>query len=198
MKICVYGASSAALDPPFYEAARRLGSLLAGEGHTLIFGAGAKGLMGAVAEGAHKADGKIIGIVPKFFDLPGVLYRECSEIIFTDTMRERKALMDEMSDAFIALPGGIGTYEELFEILTAKQLGLHDRAVLLLNTDGYYDPLEALIRHTVEERFAGEACLKLYQSCNTPEEVLKAIRNYVPQKGSVAEKYREMAPDRKK
>jgi len=192
MRVCVYGASSAALNQEFYEAARELGCLLAREGHTLVFGGGAKGLMGAVAEGAHEQGGEIIGIVPKFFDLPGILFQHCSRMIFTETMRERKGLMDEMADAFVALPGGSGTYEELFEILTAKQLGLHDRAVVLLNTRQYYDPLENLLHHTIEEHFAGKRLLELYQSCNTPAEVLETIKNYVPQKGSVALKYNEM------
>jgi len=169
---------------------------MAQKGHTVVFGGGAQGLMGAVAEGAHEAGGEVIGIVPSFFNLPGVLYQDCSQLIYTETMRERKALMDEMSDAFVALPGGLGTYEELFEILTAKQLGLHDRAVVLLNTKGYFDPLEALIRHTVDCHFAGPACFTHYQSVATPEEVIEVLEGYIPTKGSVAQKYDETSKKR--
>ena len=196
MKICVYGASSASLDHAFYEAARETGRLMAQKGHSVIFGGGAHGLMGAVAEGAREAGGEVIGIVPRFFDLPGVLYHDCSQLIYTETMRERKAMMDEMSDAFVALPGGLGTYEELFEIITAKQLGLHDRAVVLLNTAGYFDPLEALIAHTVDSHFAGPSCYTLYRAVPTPQTVLEALESYVPTKGSVAQKYDEVSKKR--
>lgn len=196
MKICVYGASSAALDQVYYDMAKETGRLMAQKGHTVVFGGGARGLMGAVAEGAHEVGGEVIGIVPRFFDLPGILYQECSRMIYTETMRERKALMDEMSDAFVALPGGIGTYEELFEILTAKQLGLHDRAVVLLNTKGYFDPLEALLRHTVDCRFAGPACFSHYRSVSTPQGVLEALESYIPTKGSIKQKYDEIGNKR--
>ena len=186
MKICVFGASSASLDQEYYRAAEEFGRLLAAGGHSLIFGGGAQGIMGAVARGAKAAGGEIIGIAPKFFDEPGVLYSQCTQLIFTETMRERKSLMDEMCDAVAVFPGGIGTYEEFFEILTLKQLGRTNKAIVLLNTLGYYSPMEAMLRHTAAERFMSESCMDIFNIAQTPGEALSYIESYVPQRsGSI-------------
>lgn len=180
MKICVYGASSSQLDKIYYEEAEKLGRLMGKNGHCLVFGGGREGLMGAVARGVHSEGGEIIGIAPKFFDEPGILYEHCTEMLYTETMRERKQLMEDNSEACIVLPGGIGTYEEFFEMLTLKQLGRNDRAIVFLNTDGYYEPMQALLESTAEKKFMSRSCLELYSVVDTPEAVIESVENYVP------------------
>ena len=196
MNICIYGASSNKLAQEYFDAAEALGALMAQQGHTLVFGGGKGGLMGAVARGAHAHGGAIIGVAPRFFDEPGILFEECTEFIYTETMRERKAIMEERSDAFIVLPGGIGTYEEFFEMLTLKQLGQSDRAIILVNTKGYFDPLMAMLRHTEQEDFMGDSVFTLFSLVATPEEAMDALENYVPTSGSVTGKYAEMEEER--
>ena len=188
MNICIYGASSRKLAKEYYDAAEALGALMARQGHTLVFGGGQEGIMGAVARGAHAHGGKIIGIAPRFFDRPGILFEECTEFIYTDTMRERKALMEEHSEAFMALPGGIGTYEEFFEMLTLKQLGRHNKPMVMLNTRGYYDPMAAMLQNTVDEGFMSADCLELYGVCNSPAEALDYILNAKLVTGSIERK----------
>ena len=188
MNICIYGASSRKLAKEYYDAAEALGALMARQGHTLVFGGGQEGIMGAVARGAHAHGGKIIGIAPRFFDRPGILFEECTEFIYTDTMRERKALMEEHSEAFMVLPGGIGTYEEFFEMLTLKQLGRHNKPMVMLNTRGYYDPMAAMLQNTVDEGFMSADCLELYGVCNSPAEALDYILNAKLVTGSIERK----------
>ena len=188
MNICIYGASSNKLAQEYYDAAEALGALMAQQGHTLVFGGGKGGIMGAVARGAHAQGGTIIGVAPRFFDEPGILFEECSEFVYTDTMRERKAIMEERSDAFIVLPGGIGTYEEFFEMLTLKQLGRHGKPMAMLNTRGYYDPMSAMLRNTVDEGFMGASCMGLFGVCNTPAEVLDYVLNAKLVTGSIERK----------
>ena len=178
MKICVYGAASAKLAKIYYEEGERLGRLMAQRGHGLVFGGGATGLMGAVARGAASGGGYILGIAPRFFDKPGVLYENCSEFLFTETMRERKQLLEEKSDAVIVAPGGIGTYEEFFEILTLKSLKRLDRPIVLFNINGYYDKMRELLEHTAEEAFMEPELLELCRFCDTQEEALDYIENY--------------------
>lgn len=185
MNICVFGASSATLDAIYYAEAEALGAELARRGHTMVFGGGREGLMGAAARGAAGEGGSIIGIAPRFFDEPGVLYEHCTQFIYTETMRERKQLMEEQSQACIALPGGIGTYEEFFEILTLKQLGRSDRAIVLLDTAGCYAPLQALLESAAEGGFMSKSCLSLYKTVKTPAEALEYIEAYVPQTGNI-------------
>lgn len=175
MNICIYGASSDRLDSIFFDEAEKLGLLIAESGNTMVFGGGQTGLMGACARGVHKLGGRIIGIAPRFFDEPGILDKKCSEFLFTSTMRERKQLMEDKSDAFIALPGGIGSYEEFFEILTLKQLGKHAKPIALLNTDNYYVPLFTLLENTVKRGFMSEKCLEIFKLCHTPEEALEHV-----------------------
>lgn len=185
MKICVYGASGDELDPHYFEAAEAMGSLLARAGHSLVFGGGAGGLMGAAARGAVADGGEVIGIAPRLFDEPGVLFQGCSRFVFTDTLAERKAAMAAESDAFLALPGGIGTFEELFETLTLKQLGLHGKPVVLLNTLNYYAPLLALLEQAAEQRFLSRNCLRLFRVCTEPEDALRALEQTEAFSGSI-------------
>ena len=188
MNICIYGASSRKLAKEYYDAAEALGALMAQQGHTLVFGGGQEGIMGAVARGAHAHGGKIIGIAPRFFDEPGILFAECTEFIYTETMRERKALMEEHSEAFMVLPGGIGTYEEFFEMLTLKQLGRHNKPMVMLNTRGYYDPMAAMLQNIVDEGFMSADCMNLFGVCNTPEEALDYVLTSKLVTGSITRK----------
>ena len=182
MNICIYGASSAELEQIYYDKTEELGRMMAKRGHGLVFGGGATGMMGAAARGVDSEDGYILGIAPRFFDKPGVLYENCSEFIFTDTMRERKKLLEERSDATIVTPGGIGTYEEFFEILTLKQLERHNKAIAVFNVDGCYDMLFDFIARAMSENFIKEACKKLYKIFDNKDELLDYIENYVPEK----------------
>lgn len=175
MKICVFGASSRDLEQGYFDEAFALGAELARRGHTIVFGGGASGLMGATARGAKSQGGRLIGIAPKFFDEPGILDKDCDEMIFTETMSERKKAMEDMSEAFITLPGGIGTFEEFFEALTLKQLGRHAKAMAVLNTLGYYDSMESMLQKAVDERFFpedGHALYAIFSDC-------KALLDYV-------------------
>ena len=162
MNICVFGAASDRLEGAYFTLAEELGRSMARRGHTLVFGGGATGLMGAAARGILAGGGSFIGVAPRFFDVPGVLMDE-GEMIFTETMADRKTIMREKADAFIALPGGIGTYEEFLETLTLKQLGRHKKPIALLETLGYYQPMETMLRHTVEAGFMNENCLEMYR-----------------------------------
>lgn len=185
MNICVYGASSNRLDGRFFEEARALGRTIAREGHSLVYGGGAGGLMGACAAGALEAGGHIVGIAPRFFDEPGVLLKGVGEFIFTETMSERKTLMENMAQAFIALPGGIGTFEEFFETFTLKQLGKHSSPMVLLNTLGYYEPMMELLRNTAERGFMSKDCLELVKLVGTPEEALAHCLEREESRGSI-------------
>lgn len=169
MNICVFGASSDDLAQPFYDAALALGRAVAAGGHTLVFGGGAGGLMGACARGAGELGGSIIGVAPRFFDEPGILYKDCSQLLYTDTMAQRKQLMEEKAGAFIVLPGGIGTFEEFFEVLTLKQLGRHAKPMVMLNTLGYYDALVELLQKTADFGFMSRRCLALFSLCESPQ-----------------------------
>ena len=178
MKICVFGASSRDLEQGYFDEAFALGAELARRGHTIVFGGGASGLMGATARGAKSQGGRLIGIAPKFFDEPGILDKDCDEMIFTETMSERKKAMEDMSEAFITLPGGIGTFEEFFEALTLKQLGRHAKAMAVLNTLGYYDALEAMVQRAVDERFLTADGKDLYAMFTDVGELVSYVENY--------------------
>lgn len=184
MKICVFGASSDNLSAEYYEAAEKMGSLIAKYDNTLVFGGGKDGLMGFCALGAEKTGGHITGFAPSFFDEPGILYKNSGELVLTDTMEERKKLMIDKSDAFVVLPGGLGTFEEFFACLTLKQLGRHAKPVVLLNTLDYFQPLYALIEHSVTNKFAGSDTASLFTLCDTPEQAMEYIENYIPVSGS--------------
>ncbi len=178
MKICVFAASSRTIDSSYVDEAFALGAELAGRGHSIVFGGGTSGLMGAVARGAFSAGGGIIGVAPRFFDEPGILYEHCTEMLFTETMSERKKLMEDLSDAFITLPGGIGTFEEFFEALTLKQLGRHAKAMAVLNTRGYYDAMDAMLRRAVAERFLSEDGYALYETFTDIPKLVDYIESY--------------------
>ncbi len=178
MKICVFGASSNDIEKVYFTETEALGRKMAERGHTLVFGGGARGLMGAVARGVGAADGESIGIAPSFFDVGDILYKDGTELIYTETMAERKKLMEDMSDAFIAVPGGVGTYEEFFEVLTLKQLQQHNKPLALFNINNYYGKFEELLVHTVDCGFMKEECKNVYRIFDSADELLDYIENY--------------------
>lgn len=178
MNICVYGAASKSIDAKFTDAGYDLGLKLAKRGHGLVFGGGNGGMMGAVARGAHDGGAHIIGIAPSFFNIDGVLYPHSDEIIYTETMRQRKQKMEDMSGAFIVTPGGIGTFEEFFEILTLKQLARTDKPLVILNTAGYYDSMLMMMRHSIENNFLTASTMGLIFVADTPDDALDYITDY--------------------
>ena len=175
MKLCIYGAASNNIDKSFIEAGEALGRALAQNGHGIVFGGGANGMMGAVARGAFSAGGEIIGVAPTFFNVDGILFDGCTEFIYTETMRQRKQIMEEKSDAFIVTAGGIGTFDEFFEIYSLRQLKRHNKKIIILNTNGYYNPLVTMLESAVEQRFVSERNLDLLYVCDTVDEVISAL-----------------------
>lgn len=173
--IVVYGASSADVEQVFKDAAYSLGGLIASAGKTLVSGAGSTGLMAAVENGALDAGGRAIGIIPKFMVDNGWLHEGLTEVIVTETMHERKRMMSKMADAVIALPGGTGTFEELFEIITWKMLGLFVKPVIILNTDHYYEPLLEMLDRTAERGFMNPVFRRLWTVANTPQYALEMV-----------------------
>ena len=177
MRICVYAASSAQVAPEFHTAARLLGETLAREGCTVVYGGGSQGLMGALADGALSQGGEVIGILPKFMaDLewghPGLTHLDLVE-----DMRERKHKLLTGSDAVIALPGGCGTLEELFEAITLKRLGIYFNPIVLLNTRGYYAPLQGFMEQVISEKFMNPGHAAMWSLVDAVEEVLPRIRD---------------------
>ncbi len=180
--VCVYCGSAGAVDPAYRAAATDLGILLAKAGVDLVYGGGRVGLMGLVADGVMAQGGRVIGIIPEFLDKYEVGHTGLSELIVVDTMHTRKKLMMDRADAFIVLPGGFGTLEELFEVLTWKQLRLHDKPILLLDlpgTDGrgFWQPLTALLDHIIAQNFAKPEMAGLWQVITRLEDVLIAFQS---------------------
>lgn len=153
--LCVYCGSRPGSQPEFIEAARAVGEWIGRRGGQLVYGGGCNGLMGTVAQATLDAGGRVIGVIPKALVDKEWANRACTELHVVETMHERKRLMAEHADAFLALPGGIGTFEEFFEVWTWRQLGYHDKPVGLLNVAGYYDGLMQFLRSTVEQQFMG-------------------------------------------
>lgn len=176
--VVVYCASSNQLRPVFTQAATRLGELLAQNGITCVNGAGKEGLMGALNDAVLQHGGRVKGIIPRFMSDAGWGHDELTELIVTDTIHERKALMAETADAVVALPGGMGTLEELAEILTWKQLGLSRHPIILLNVDHYYDPLLTFFEKMISERFMRDDFRGMWLVADTPEEVISLLQNY--------------------
>ena len=153
--LCVYCGSRPGANPAFSVAARAVGEWIGRHGGQLVYGGGHNGLMGQLADATLASGGRVVGIIPKALVEREWAHKGCSELHVVDTMHERKRMMAERADAFLALPGGIGTFEEFFEVWTWRQLGYHDKPVGLLNVDGYYDGLMSFIGHSVEQQFMG-------------------------------------------
>ena len=175
--VTVYASSSAALKPIYYDAARRVGEILAGAGKSIIYGAGGGGLMGSMADGALSKNGEVHGVVPGFLQDLELTHRGLTSLKIVKEMRVRKQLMLEDSHAVVTLPGGSGTYEELFEALTMKRLGRWVGPIILVNTIGFYDRLLQFLQHSIDECFMGKNHLKMWTVVDEPEQVLDAIEN---------------------
>ena len=182
MKICIFGAVSAQIDRCYVEAVEDLAEKMAKRGHSLVFGAGGSGLMGAAARGTKRGGGYIHGVIPKFFREERLesIYDQCDELTFTDTMAERKTTMEDDCDAFIIVPGGIGTLEEFYEVITLKQLGRHHKAIAFYNLNGYYDTLEKFMHEMSEKKFMAAACHEMYRIFTDAEELFAYLETYVP------------------
>jgi hypothetical protein len=173
--VCVYCSSSDAIADVYPPVAEALGRELVRRDHSLVYGGGAVGLMGVLAHAVHERGGTVTGVIPaKLQDREGIAY-DADELIVTDTMRERKAIMFRRADAFVVLPGGYGTMEEFMEVLTLKQLGYHDHPIALLNVDGFFDTLLSFFEELREGRFAREAITDLVHVADAPASVLDRL-----------------------
>jgi uncharacterized protein (TIGR00730 family) len=177
MRICVYCASSAKIASVYFEATRKLGRILAENKIEVIFGGGATGLMGILADTILESGGKIKGIMPHFMNDVEWAHKQVTDFEFTETMHERKALFLKNIDGLIALPGGSGTLEELLEAITLKRLGLFVKPIVILNTKNYYEPLRQMLERAVEENFMHPKHLGMWDFVDRPEDVLPALRN---------------------
>ena len=189
INICVFGASSRNIEASYLDAAYHLGKLMAQRGWTCLNGAGSEGLMRAVSDGVLDAGGEAVGVIPQFMIDNGWHYDRLTRIIATATMHERKHTLAQMSQAVIALPGGCGTLEELLEAITWRQLGLSQRPIVLLNTRGYYDPLLAMLQHSIDERFMKASHHNLWSVASTPQEAVEMVEQQLQQGPSAFTKY---------
>lgn len=179
-RVCVYAASSGATDEAYLEAARELGRVLAVAGSEVVYGGGGAGSMGALADGALAAGGRVTGVLPRFMDEIEWGHRAVSEMVLVDTMHERKQRMLELSGAVVALPGGCGTFEELFEAITWKRLGLWGGAVVMVDVLGYYRPVAELLERCVEQRFMRPEHRALWTLAPGPAEVPALLASTPP------------------
>ena len=173
--LCVYCGSRPGENPLFADAARAVGGWIGARGGQLVYGGGRSGLMGIVADAAQAAGGRVVGVIPQTLVDKEHARRECDELHIVQTMHERKALMAERSDAFVALPGGIGTFEELFEVWTWRQLGYHNKPLGLLNVAGYYDGLLGFLETSMASGFMGEWQMGLLHTATTVPDTLHAL-----------------------
>lgn len=173
--LCVYCASSDRLDPKYYAAAAELGREMVSRGWGLVYGGGKTGMMGAVARAVKQTGGRVVGVIPEFMKVRELAYVEADEIVTVVTMRERKLLMETRADAFVALPGGWGTLEEIMEILTLRQVDVVKKPCVLLNQDGFYDPLLQLFDRMLAERFFKPSNLELFRVARTVSDVFNQI-----------------------
>ncbi len=174
-KICIYCGSGDGVDPVYKATAIAIGADIAKHNIALVYGGGSTGLMGAAAQSALDNGGHVTGIIPKFLKNREMMLEDCSDLIITENMHDRKMLFFEKSDAFIALPGGIGTLEELVEMMTWKQLGRHKKKVLIANINGFWDPLIALLKQMQQQTFIREGMEVEYLVANTAAEILPIL-----------------------
>ena len=175
--ICVFCASSESVDDSYKSVATELGRAIGKKGIDLVYGGASIGLMGCVARGVHEGKGRVIGILPEFFRTKDIEYLDADELIVTKDMRERKAKMDERSDAFIVLPGGVGTLEEAMEILSMRQLKLSDKPLVFINTQGFYDKLNDTFDAMIGQNFAKENIRNMFSITPDPQSALEYIFN---------------------
>jgi len=178
--ICVFCGSSTGTDPLYAEAARRMGDALVGRELTLVYGGGRIGLMGEIARAVLKSGGRVIGVIPEALLRKELAYDDLTELHVVRTMHERKQMMADLADGFVAMPGGYGTFEEFCEVLTWSQLGIHRKPCALLNVNGYYDGLLALFDHAVAEGFVRELHRSMVLAATEPDALLNAMERYAP------------------
>jgi hypothetical protein len=182
MDICVYCSSSDAVQRTYLEAAETLGRSIGSRGHSLIYGGAAVGSMGAVARGTREAGGRITGVMPDKLHRFGLFYDGIDERIVTETMRQRKEIMESRAEGFIALPGGLGTMEEILEVMVLKQLGYHSKGVVFIDQDGFYTPLMDFLEKLYRESFMKEGTRSQYTLVKTPQAAIEYLETYKPQK----------------
>jgi len=176
--VCVFCSSGSEVSAEIKEDGRKLGALMAKRGYELVYGGTDCGLMKIVAESHQKAGGRVVGIVPKFMVEEGIHNSTQDETVIVENMRDRKAVMQERAEAFIALPGGLGTYDELFDTIALKQLGMHDKPILLINTEGYYDLFLSMLKHGIAEKTIKKEYLAYIKIVGSPEEAVAFLSAY--------------------
>ncbi len=187
--LCVYCSSSSKVDPIYKKATIELGTILAKAGKTVVYGGAKSGLMGLIASSALEAGGKVVGVITKYLQNLEAEHTGLTESYLVDTMHERKAMMVERSEAFVVLPGSLGTLEELVEVATWRQLGLHQKPIILLNINHYWDPFLEMINKMADEHFMLEAHKTIFQVVESPHEVLEALNNFHPDTFDVRSKW---------
>lgn len=183
--ICVYCGSSDSIHADYKLAGRDMGRVLAKNGIRLIYGGGKTGIMGAVADGTMEAGGEVIGVIVESMNTPALAHMGLTRLEVTPTIHERKARMYELADGYIALPGGYGTFDELFETLTWAQIGVHGKPIGLLNTRSYFDPLWSMVLHAEQEGFLFSEHRKMLCMANTPGDLLESMRSNQPSSDAV-------------
>lgn len=184
-RICVYCSSSNYLPEKFYKFSKEFGEKIAQNGYDMVYGGTTVGMMGVIANTALNNGSDVIGVIPERIASFGLKHPDLAKVIITKDMRERKATMEKYADIFVALPGGFGTFEEIFEILVAKQLSYHDKPVIFFNFDGYYDNMLKMFNTVYENKFAKEEMKSLYFVANTIEEMFDYLKTYKPQEVTI-------------
>lgn len=179
-RVCVFCGSSVGKEPDYVRAAREFGAMLARRGVGLVYGGGCTGMMGAVADAALAGGAEVIGVIPIGLATPALMHGGTTEMFVVKTMHERKAKMVALSDAFVSLPGGVGTFDEFFETLTWAQLAIHEKPCGILNVKGYYDPLLALMDHAVAEKFVRREDRELLLQSESCEELFEKLSAFQP------------------
>lgn len=180
MNVCVFCSSSNHIDGFYFDEARNFGNMIIAGNHSLVYGGTNLGLMGALAQTVKEQSGKVTGVIPRFMHQKGISYREADELIITRSLRERKAVMEEISDAFIGLPGGFGTLEELLEVITLKQLQHHQKPIVIINTRGFFNSLRNFFNHLFMQKFSNERFRSLFYFADDTAEAFEYLRNYHP------------------
>jgi len=185
----VFSSSSNSLDKKFYEAAHDLGILMGREGFNLVYGGSTRGSMGINAKAVKKAGGNVVAVIPEKLHEICEENKECDNLFVTKCMRSRKEKLDQISDAVIALAGGFGTLEEVSEMITQKQLGYNSKAIVILNTDGFYDNLLKFFEEMIEQNFADKESMEFYYVARSPEEAVKYLKTYTPKEVDASRKF---------
>ncbi len=190
--ICVFCSSSDAVDEAYFNSARQLGHWIGKQKRTLIFGGANVGLMGCIADEVMNQGGRVIGVIPELIEEKKIAYIKADKLIVTKDMGERKAKMESLADVFIVLPGGFGTLDEVLELITLKQLGLHQKPIILLNTEGFYNFLISQIEHAIEKKFIKEEFKQLFFVAGNTNEINQYISKYNPSGAHINKWYKSL------